>query len=85
MEKDDNREQMEKKYGTKKWKKDGRIENSMSTILLHTLDERFPQGDIRTQGNHVNVEEINIEPQNHDYSSPPDPHHRGSTQHQGTT
>jgi hypothetical protein len=42
-----------------------------------TLYERFPQGDIRTQGNHVDVEQIKIEPQNHDYSSPPDPHHWG--------
>jgi hypothetical protein len=50
---------------------------SMSTILLCTLDERFSQGDIRMQGNHLNVEEINIEPQNHDYSSPPDSHHWG--------
>jgi hypothetical protein len=33
----------------------------MSTIFLHTLDERFPKGDIKTQGNHENVEEINIE------------------------
>jgi hypothetical protein len=49
----------------------------MSTILLCTLNEIFPKGEIRTQGNHVNVEEINIKPLNHDYSSPIDLHHRG--------
>ena len=53
------------------------LKNSIKTILLHTLDERFHQGDIMTQGNHVNVEKIKFEPQNHDYSSPPNLHHRG--------
>jgi hypothetical protein len=56
----------------------------MSTILLRTLDERFSQGDIRTQGNHIIVEEINIEPKIMIF------HHlqihiiEGSTKHQGT-
>jgi hypothetical protein len=70
---DESRDQMENKM----YKKMEELQNSMSKILLHTLHERFPQGDIREQGNHVNVEEINIEPQNHDYSLPPDPHDRG--------
>jgi len=35
--------------------------------ILNTMDERFPKGDIKTQGKHENVEEINIESQNHDY------------------
>jgi hypothetical protein len=48
------------------------LQNYISTILLHTLDEKFPQGDIRAQGNYVNVEGIKIEPKNHDYSSPPE-------------
>jgi hypothetical protein len=38
----------------------------MSSIL-HALDERISIGDIKMKGNHVSVEEINIEPQNHDY------------------
>jgi hypothetical protein len=50
---------------------------SISTISLRTLYEIFSQAYIRTQGNNVNVEEINIEPQNHDYSSPSNLHHRG--------
>jgi hypothetical protein len=33
------------------------LQNSMSSMILHTLDERFPKGDIKTQGNHENVEE----------------------------
>jgi copper chaperone CopZ len=37
----------------------------------------LPQGDIKTRGNHVNVEEIYIEFQNNDYSSPLNLHHRG--------
>jgi hypothetical protein len=50
----------------------------MSTIFLCTLDERLSQGGINTQGNHVNVEEIKIDLQKHDYSSPlGDLHHRG--------
>jgi hypothetical protein len=53
------------------------LKNSMSVIFLHTLDERLPKGDIKTQGNNENVEEIKIEFQNHDYLSSPDPHHRG--------
>jgi hypothetical protein len=49
----------------------------MSTILLCTLAERFPRGYIKTPWNHVNVEEIKIKPQNHDYSSSLDLHHQG--------
>jgi hypothetical protein len=49
----------------------------LQNSILHTMDERFPKGDIKTQGNHENVEEIKIESQNHDYSSLQDPHHRG--------
>jgi hypothetical protein len=45
------------------------FQNSMSTFPLHTLDDIFSQVDMRTQGNHVKLEEINIEPKNHDYSS----------------
>jgi hypothetical protein len=58
-------QEMEKKMGENREQME-EMKISMSTILLHTLDERFPQGDIRTQGNHVNVEEIKIEPHNHD-------------------
>jgi hypothetical protein len=70
---DENRDQMEKKMD----KTMEELKNSMSTILLHTLDEILSQRDIRTQGNHVNLREINIEPQNHDYSSCPNTHHQG--------
>lgn len=41
----------------------------MIFIFLNTLDERLPKGDFKVQGDHENVEEINIESQNHDYSS----------------
>jgi len=27
------------------------LKKSMSVIFLHTLDERLPKGDIKTQGN----------------------------------
>jgi len=59
---DENKVKMEKKMDTKMEE----LKNSTLTILLGTLDERFSQGDIRTQGNHVNVGEIKIEPQIHD-------------------
>jgi hypothetical protein len=67
----------------------------MAAMLLHTLDERFPKGEIGMQGNHenrenkivepqshmgnilTNVENINIESQNHDYSSLQDAYHQG--------
>ena len=49
----------------------------MSSMILHALYERLPIGDIKMQGNHENIEEINIESQNHDYSSLQDPHHQG--------
>jgi len=42
----------------------------MKTILLHTQDERLSQADFRIQENHINVEEIKIDPQNHDYLLP---------------
>jgi hypothetical protein len=51
------------------------FQNAISTILLRALDERFSQGDFKTQGNHVNFEEINIDPRNHDYSSLQYTHH----------
>jgi hypothetical protein len=47
----------------------------ISSLILHTLDERLPKGYIKLKGNHENVEEIKIESQNHDYSSLQDPHH----------
>jgi hypothetical protein len=53
------------------------LQNSISSIILHTLNERLPKGDIKMKGNHENVEEINIESQNHDYSSLQDPYHQG--------
>jgi hypothetical protein len=34
-------------------------------MLLHTLDERFPKGDIVMQGNHENREKKIVEPQSH--------------------
>jgi len=40
-----------------------------------TLDERVHKGDNKMEGSHENVEKINIEFQNHDYSSRPYPHH----------
>jgi hypothetical protein len=61
------------------------LKNSMSSMILHALDERIHKGDIKMKGNHENVEEINIKPHNHDYSSLQDPHHRGSMRNQGTT
>jgi hypothetical protein len=41
------------------------LQNSMETMLLHTLDERFPKCDIRMQGNHENREKKIVEPQSH--------------------
>jgi hypothetical protein len=52
------------------------LQNFMSSMILHTLYERIPKGDIKMQGNYENVEEINIESQNNDYSLQ-DPHHQG--------
>jgi len=49
----------------------------LQNSILYTMDEKFPKGDIKTQGNHENVEEIKIEFHNHDYSSLQDPHHHG--------
>jgi hypothetical protein len=60
-------------------KKMEQLQNSMSSMILHTLDERFPKGDIKMQGNHENVENINIESHNHDYSSLQDHIIGGST------
>jgi hypothetical protein len=34
----------------------------MESMLLHTLDERFPKSDIVTQGNHENKENKIVEP-----------------------
>jgi len=68
---DENREQIENKMNEKMED----LKKSMYVIFLHNLGERIPKGDIKTQGNHENVEEINIESQNHDYVSSPNPHH----------
>jgi hypothetical protein len=61
---DENRAQMEKKNENRVQmeKNIKELKISMSTILLRTLYERL------YQGNYVNVEEIDIESQNHDYS-----------------
>jgi hypothetical protein len=37
------------------------LKNSMSSMILHTLDERFPKGDIKTQENHENLQNVKIE------------------------
>jgi hypothetical protein len=50
---DENQEHMEKKMLE--------LQNSMSSMILHALDERLPIGDIKMQGNHENVVEIKIE------------------------
>jgi len=52
------------------------LKSSMSTLLLHTLQEKLLKVDIKMQGYHENMEEINVESQNHDFSSPQDPHHK---------
>jgi hypothetical protein len=39
-------------------KKMENLQNSMSTIILHTLDEIFPKVDIKMQGKHENVKDI---------------------------
>jgi hypothetical protein len=41
-------------------KKMEELKNYMLTISLCTLYERVYKGDIKMQGNHENVEEINI-------------------------
>jgi len=66
---DENQEHMENKMLE--------LKISMSSLILHALDERLPEGDIKMHGNHENVREINIESVNHDYSSLKDPHYRG--------
>jgi hypothetical protein len=53
----ENMEKMEKHMENKMLE----LKNSMSSMILHALDERLPKGDIKLQGNHENVEEINIE------------------------
>jgi hypothetical protein len=54
------------------------LQNSITTMILHTLDERFLEGDIGTEGNHENreenVEKIRIDSKNHNYSSLQDIH-----------
>ena len=35
------------------------LKNYMESMLLYTLDERFPKSDIVTQGNHKNKEDKN--------------------------
>jgi hypothetical protein len=37
------------------------LQNSMPSMILHSLDERLPKGYIKMQGNRENVEEIKIE------------------------
>jgi flagellar biosynthesis chaperone FliJ len=51
------------------------LKKSIYEMFLHTLDERVHKGDNKMEGSHENVEKINIEFQNHDYSSRPYPHH----------
>jgi hypothetical protein len=48
-------------------------------MIIDTLDQIFPKGYTKTQGNHENMEDINIESQNHDYSPLQDPNHQGLT------
>jgi hypothetical protein len=55
-----NREHMEKHIKE--------LKKSMYDIFLHILDERVSNVNNKMQGNNENVEEINIESQNHDYS-----------------
>jgi hypothetical protein len=54
------------------------LQNSMVVMLLHTLDERFMQGNHENGENKIvehmgkilsNVENMKIESHNHDYSS----------------
>jgi hypothetical protein len=48
-----------------KYQKMEKLQNSMATMLLHTLDERFLKGDIGTQGNHENKDKKIVEPKSH--------------------
>jgi hypothetical protein len=41
----------------------------LQNSILHTLDKRFPKGDIKGQENHENIKNLNIEFQKHEYSS----------------
>lgn len=52
------------------------LKNSTPTILLHTLNEKLNKGYINMQGNCKIVNKINIESQNHDYSSSLNLHHQ---------
>jgi hypothetical protein len=38
------------------------LQNSMETMILHTLDEILPKVDITTQGNIGNRDKIIVEP-----------------------
>jgi hypothetical protein len=60
---DENKKEMEKH----REKKMLELQKSMSSMILHALDERVPKGDIKVQGNHENIEEIRIESQNHNH------------------
>jgi len=51
---DENRKEM-KKHMEKKMLE---LKISMSSMILHALDERLPKEDIKLQGNHENIEEI---------------------------
>jgi len=42
-----------------------RLQNSIESMLLHTLDERFPKSDILTQGKWENKENKVTKPQSH--------------------
>jgi hypothetical protein len=69
------------------------LQNSMSSMIFHALDERLPKRDIKMQGNHENKENKVVETQSHmesilsqlestniefqNYSSLQDPHHQG--------
>jgi len=37
-----------------KYKSMKELQNSMSSMIFHVLDERIPKGDIKWQGNHEN-------------------------------
>jgi hypothetical protein len=41
------------------------LQNSMESMLLYTLEKRFPKSDIVTQGNYENKENKIVEPQSH--------------------
>jgi hypothetical protein len=81
---DENRKDMEKNMDENRKEMEKNMENKMLElkifmyyVILHALDERLLIRDIKMQCNRENIEEINIESQNHDYSLLQDPHHQG--------